>query len=61
MKHRALKKLFAAAFIAALAGGTVACSRTASNDTTGTAGVSAPTATSDSVAPHMGVASGASQ
>ncbi|CAB3684226.1 hypothetical protein [Paraburkholderia rhynchosiae] len=56
-----LRKVIAAALIAALAGGTVACKRTASNDTAGTAGMSGPAATSDTVAPRMGAASGASQ
>jgi hypothetical protein len=50
-----------AALIAALAGGAVACKRTGSNDTAGTAGTGGPAATSNTMAPPAGAASGASQ
>jgi len=50
-----------AVLIAALAGGTAACKRSGTNDTAGTAGMSGPAATSNSVAPPMGGASAASQ
>jgi len=56
-----LRKLMTAALIAALAGGAVACKRTGSNDTAGTAGTGGPAATSNTMAPPAGAASGSSQ
>ena len=61
MMEPVLRKAMAAVLIAALAGGTLGCKRSGSNDTAGTAGMSGPVATSNSVAPPMGGASAASQ
>lgn len=59
--ERVLGKAMVAVLIAALAGGTFGCKRSGSNDTAGTAGMSGPAATSNSVVPPMGGASAASQ
>ena len=61
MMEPVLRKAMVAVLIAALAGGTAACKRSGTNDTAGTAGMSGPAATSNSVAPPMGGASAASQ
>jgi len=56
-----LRKAMVAVLIAALAGGAAGCKRSGTNDTAGTAGMSGPAATSNSVAPPVGAASAASQ
>ncbi|MDR6418353.1 hypothetical protein [Paraburkholderia phenoliruptrix] len=61
MMEPVLRKAMAAVLIAALAGGTLGCKRSGSNDTAGTAGMSGPAATSNSMAPPATAASGASQ
>ncbi|MDR6375952.1 hypothetical protein [Paraburkholderia strydomiana] len=61
MMEPVLRKVMTAVLIAALAGGTVGCKRSGSNDTAGTAGTGGPAAMSSGTAAPMGGASAASQ